>query len=68
MYRKCRRTPARSRRVALRAIRRELRQGVIRVRRRVVVGRVTARARVRGIRVVAVQVALIAIRTRVYPV
>ena len=64
---KCRRRPA-AFTVALRAIRRELRQSVIRVRRRVVVGRMTTRTGVRGIRVVAVQVALIAIRTRVYPV
>ena len=64
---KCRRRPA-AFTVALGAIRRELRQSVIRVRRRVVVGRVTTRTGVRGIRVVAVQVALIAIRTRVYPV
>ena len=61
---KCRRRPA-AFTVALRAIRRELRQSVIRVRRRVVVGRVAARTGVRGGGIIARGMTFVALRRRV---
>ena len=51
--------------VAQRAIRRELRQSVIRVRRRVVVGRVAARTGVRGGGIIARGMTFVALRRRV---